>query len=110
MSRTIILGFDAADPKLVDQWVGEGHLPNIARLKKIGSGGPVRSTIQPLTPIAWSTVVTGVNPGKHSVYDWHDRDPETYNAPLVNAFSVKAPTLWHRASGAGLSAGVMNVP
>lgn len=110
MPRLIILGFDAADPRLVDRWVTEGHLPNIARLKRDGAYARLRSTIQPLTPLAWTSMVTGMDPGGHGVYDWHERDPQTYHAAIVGSYSVKAPTLWQRANRAGLSSGVMNVP
>lgn len=110
MPRVIVLGFDAADPRLVEQWISAGYLPNIARLKREGAGGSLRSVIQPISPAAWSTIITGLNPGKHGVFDWHERDPERYHSRIVNASSIKAPTLWQRANRAGLTSGVFNVP
>ncbi len=110
MPRVVILGFDAADPRLVDRWVEEGYLPNVARLKREGASARLRSTIQPLTPLAWTSMVTGMDPGGHGVYDWHQRDPQTYHATIVGSYSVKAPTLWQRLNRAGLSCGVLNVP
>jgi predicted AlkP superfamily phosphohydrolase/phosphomutase len=110
MPKVIVLGFDAMDPALVERWVAEGHLPNIARLQREGAGGRLRSTIQPISPAAWSTAVTGMNPGQHSVFDWHERNPASYHERIVDARSIKAPTVWQRANQAGLKAGVFNVP
>jgi predicted AlkP superfamily phosphohydrolase/phosphomutase len=110
MSRVIVLGFDAAEPELVNRWVSQGHLPNFARLQREGAGGRLASTVLPLSPVAWSTAITGMNPGNHGVYDWHERDPQTYHQRMVSASSIKAKTLWQRANDAGLTCGVMNVP
>ncbi len=74
--KTVVLGFDGVDPDLVEQWIDQ--LPNIRRLAETGTLMPLGTTCPPETPVAWSTFATGMNPGKHGIFDFLRRDPETY--------------------------------
>ena len=74
----IILGFDGMDARLAEQWMDEGKLPNLARLRAQGTYSRILSTTPADTPVAWTSVATGLNPGKHNVFDFIDRDPQTY--------------------------------
>ena len=57
----------------------EGKLPNIARLLKDAGRATLMSSTPPLSPIAWASIITGVNPGKHGVYDFAQREPGSYD-------------------------------
>jgi predicted AlkP superfamily phosphohydrolase/phosphomutase len=76
--KVVILGFDGADARLVEQWMGEGKLPNLARLRDEGSYSPLQPTNPPQTPVSWSSFATGTTPGKTKIFDWLVRDPATY--------------------------------
>jgi predicted AlkP superfamily phosphohydrolase/phosphomutase len=76
--RLVILGFDGMDPTLVGQWMREGRLPNLKRLADQGGMYPLATTASPESPAAWASFATGVNPGKHNIYDFLVRDPATY--------------------------------
>lgn len=76
--KLIILGFDGADAKLTEQWMDEGKLPNLAKLRDEGTFSPLRPTIPSQTPVSWSTFSTGLNPGRHGIFDFLKRDPQTY--------------------------------
>lgn len=76
--KLIILGFDGADAKLTEQWMNEGKLPNLAKLRSQGAFSPLRPTIPSQTPVSWSTFSTGLNPGRHGIFDFLKRDPKTY--------------------------------
>src|SRR5947209_6378434 len=76
--KLIILGFDGADAKLTQRWMDEGKLPNLARLRGHGTFAPLRPTIPSQTPVSWSTFSTGLNPGRHGVFDFLKRNPKTY--------------------------------
>src|SRR5512142_2685353 len=80
--KLVILGFDGLDPHLVQKWVAEGRLPNFARVIKQGGMYPLGTTVSPESPTAWASFATGVNPGKHNVYDFLVRDPSTYQPDL----------------------------
>ncbi|HBL32090.1 MAG TPA: hypothetical protein DD490_35145 [Acidobacteria bacterium] len=93
-SKLIILGFDGADAKLTQQWMDEGKLPNLAKLRGEGTFAPLRSTIPSQTPVSWSTFSTGLNPGRHGIFDFLKRDPKTYTPSFAAFDQEKEPFLW----------------
>ena len=76
--RLVILGFDGMDPNLVRKWMDEGKLPNMKRLADQGGLYPLGTTHSAESPTAWASFATGVNPGKHNIYDFLVRDTNTY--------------------------------
>src|SRR4051812_49436850 len=91
-----VIGLDAATFSVIDPMREAGELPNISRLMDGGTRGVLRSTTHPLTPLAWTTMVTGVNAGRHGIWDFSQRDAGGYRLELVNGSSVRAPALWTR--------------
>jgi hypothetical protein len=67
IKRAVILGFDGMDPELTARFIAEGKLPNLAKLQEQGSFRKLRTTYPAISPVAWSTFMTGVNPGKHNI-------------------------------------------
>src|SRR5262249_47913818 len=76
--KLVILGFDGMDPHLVEKWMAEGKLPHIAALAKQGGFSPLQTTHSPESPTAWASFATGVNAGKHNIYDFLVRDTNSY--------------------------------
>jgi len=83
-SRLIIVGFDGMDPKLAQQWMEDGSLPNFSKLAAMGEFHPLQTSNPPLSPVAWSDFATGTKPGEHGIYDFLRRDPKNYGP----AFSI----------------------
>jgi predicted AlkP superfamily phosphohydrolase/phosphomutase len=83
--KAIFLGFDGLDPVITEKLMSEGRLPNLARLRDQGSYRHLRTTFPALSPVAWSTFATGVNPGKHNIFDFLNRDLRTYAPELSSA-------------------------
>jgi predicted AlkP superfamily phosphohydrolase/phosphomutase len=106
--KLIILGFDGADAKLTQQWMDEGKLPNLARLRGQGTFTPLRPTIPSQTPVSWSTFATGLNPGRHGVFDFLKRNPKTYVPTFAAGEEGKEDFLFGRNNGpfVGILAGV----
>src|SRR5262245_9890719 len=90
-SRVVVLGFDGADARLVERWMDEGRLPNLAKLREEGSYAPLLPTNPPQTPVSWSSFATGTTPGKTQVFDWLMRDPSTYLPDIGMAFESRQP-------------------
>ena len=105
-----IIGLDAATFDVVDPLVEAGDLPNLAALLERSARGTLRSTTHPLTPLAWTTMVTGVNAGRHGIWDFAERDASGYGLRLVNGSHSRAPALWTRLSATGRRVGIVNVP
>ncbi len=106
--RVFVLGLDGATFDLIKPWAQAGYLPTLGRLLAEGAHGPLESTLPPVTSPAWPSFMTGVNPGKHGVFDFIQARAGSFN--LVNATSIRSPTLWELLSAAGRRIGVLNVP
>lgn len=83
--RVVIVGLDGMSPDLAERMMGEGKLPNFKRLAEQGGFSRLRSTTPSASPVAWSTFQTGVNPGKHNIFDFLTRDKQTYLPDLSSA-------------------------
>lgn len=83
--KAIVLGLDGLDPGIAERLMDEGKLPNLARLRATGTYRRLRTTFPALSPVAWSTFATGVNPAKHNIFDFLDRDLRTYMPRLAPA-------------------------
>ena len=108
--KILIIGIDGATPDLVIPWCEEGKLPNINKLLNSGIYGDLKSTIPPITPAAWTSFLTGKNPGKHGIFDFMEREPGSYNFRYINSRSRKSQSLWNLLSDSGFKVGVLNVP
>lgn len=110
--KTLLIGLDGATYDLLDPLVAEGIMPNLGRIMTEGCRGILRSTMHPLTPPAWATLMTGRSPGNHGVFDFIrvDRTHGTPNYTLTTSADLKVPTIWQIASGEGLRATTLNYP
>jgi predicted AlkP superfamily phosphohydrolase/phosphomutase len=128
--RLVVLGFDGLDPTLVERWMRDGRLPTFKRLADQGSFSRLETTHSPESPTAWASFATGVNAGKHNIFDFLVRDLTTYLPDLgmverrpgrflFNYIPVARPTVrsirggtsfWVLAGRAGVRASVLTVP
>ena len=91
--RVIVLGFDGLDYDLTRQMVESGRLPGMARLARQGGFAPLGTTIPPQSPVAWSTFITGRDPGGHGIFDFVQRDPKTMQPYLSTTRTEAGRTL-----------------
>jgi predicted AlkP superfamily phosphohydrolase/phosphomutase len=110
MRKVLVIGLDGAPFELIQQWSESNDLPNLAKLIARGSFGVLRSTIPVHSPTAWSSFITGLNPGKHGVFDFVRREPASYQLRVIRADQIEADSLWRRLSRNGRRVGVINVP
>jgi len=110
MSRFLLIGLDGAEPALVSRWMDEGRLPHLAALRDRGTFLPCASTRPPVTFPAWTTCVTGVNPGRHGIFDFTCIKPGARSIEFCNSTYRKAPAIWNILSDAGKRVGVLGVP
>ena len=106
----VVVGLDGATLDLIAPWAADGTLPHLAALCARGAWGRLRSTMPPATFPAWTSLVTGVNPGRHGVLDFTERVPGTYRVRFVNGSRRRAAALWSRYTAAGLRTAVLTVP
>ncbi len=90
--------------------MAEGYLPNLRRLRERGEYLPLQSTLPPATYPAWTSCVTGVNPGRHGVFDFTELVRGAYQVRFLNSTFRKAPAVWNVLSAAGKRVGILGVP
>jgi predicted AlkP superfamily phosphohydrolase/phosphomutase len=116
--RVLIIGLDGATWTVLKPWMEDGTLPNLERLRAQGCWGELRSTIPPLTAPAWSSFLTGKNPGKHGVFHFvplddgaePDDSAQADKPEIVDARSIQSSTLWDILGHHGRKVGSINVP
>ncbi len=107
--KVLIIGIDGGTWRVLTPAIEKGHMPNLKKLVREGTSGILRSTLPAITPAAWSSFQTGMNPGKTGVFDFRgwDRNKREY----VMASSLRLEnTMWDLASRSGKRVGLLNVP
>ncbi len=90
--KVIALGMDGMDPKMVKRMMEAGELPTFAKMARRGSFGALGTSDPPQSPVAWANFISGGNPGRHGIYDFVHRDPETYIPFLSTSQAESSPT------------------
>lgn len=108
--RILLLGVDAASLELIKKWADEGALLNFKKLLNHSLFGKLKSTIPYLTPPAWVSSYTGVNPGKHGVFDFIKFDFKNKKRDVVTSEDIKQETFWQILSRYGKICVVANAP
>lgn len=104
-----MLGLDGVTYNVLDPAFAEGHMPTLRKLLHEGASGVLTSTHPPYTPPGWTSIFTGVNPGRHGIFGFtlgHAQDP----GGLVRLDRVQAPAIWNAANAQGTRMGIFNVP
>ncbi len=92
--RVFVIGFDGLDPTLTSKFMAEGKLPNLQQLANSGTYRTLGTTQPSESPVAWASFATGVNPGKHNIYDFLVRDLDTYMPDLAMVKKEPPEFLW----------------
>ncbi len=96
--RVVVMGFDGVDYHYVQQYLEAGELPNLQRLREHGDFKPLMPTVPPQTPVSWSTFTTGMHPGRHMIFDFLKRDPQTYMPTFAVAEETKEQVLFGKGN------------
>lgn len=88
--KVFVLGLDGLDPLILERLMQAGELPNFKRLIAQGDMRPLQTSMPPLSPVAWSNFITGMNPGGHGIFDFIHRDPDTM-LPYLSTSRTEAP-------------------
>lgn len=116
--RIIIVGLDGLSPDIIERMMSEGKLPHFARLKEKGSYRRLATTNPSQSPVAWSGFATGLNPGKHGLFDFIKRDPKNYMPEIaqtnIENFQAKpirsVKSFWHYTSDKNIPTVIIACP
>ncbi len=93
-NRVFLLGLDGATWDMLQPLLREGHLPNLSRLKEGGASGTLRSVFPPLSPVAWTGIMTGKNSGKHGVFEFVEHAHNPLNGRVNSSRAIQSKLLW----------------
>jgi len=99
--KVIVLGLDGLDPKILGALMEMGRLPNFKKLAEMGTLAPLATTMPALSPVAWSSFITGMTPGGHGIADFIARDPATYT-PVFSIYENREPDVTISVGGVHL--------
>jgi predicted AlkP superfamily phosphohydrolase/phosphomutase len=105
--RLFVLGLDGVPCDLVRAGTERGRFRNLARLGEMVS---IRSTVPPISSVAWATFSTGVNPARHGIFGFVERDPRAMRERIPTARDLRSPSLWRMMNDAGLRTIALGVP
>jgi predicted AlkP superfamily phosphohydrolase/phosphomutase len=121
--RVLVIGLDGATWLALDPLMRAGRMPALAALVERGFRSSLESTVPPVTAPAWSSFITGQNPGRHGVYQFYEIDPwserslgrgaDTFMAEpgvVVNGAALGGPKLWEVAGDGGKRCATINLP
>lgn len=110
--RVLVIGLDGGTYDVFRPLMTQGRMPNLAAFIERSSWGELESTVPPFTASAWSTFITGQNPGQHGILSFQTRDRFNYDTTgsgFVTADQFDQ-TIWQILSDAGKRVSVINVP
>lgn len=81
--RVFVVAFDGLDPKIVRKLMASGRMPNLARLADSGGIKDMATSTPPHTPVAFSNIISGADPGMHHIFDFIQRDPNPTEPELA---------------------------
>lgn len=108
--KVFCIGLDGATFDLIQPFLAQGKLPTFKKLMERGAWSELRSTVPPVTASAWSSFMTGKNPGAHGLYDFMQRRANSYDLAPVSARDRDGKAIWDLMGDAGKRVIVMNVP
>ncbi|HSO75430.1 MAG TPA: alkaline phosphatase family protein [Blastocatellia bacterium] len=109
-TKLLVIGLDGASFNVLDPLIENGHLKNLAGLIAGGVRADLETTFPPITAVAWSSFMTGKNPGKHGIFEFVRLDHASKRELAVNASFRQGSAIWDLLSDAGERVVVHNVP
>ncbi len=105
----LFVGLDGADWQLLDRYVAAGVMPNLAALVQEGAGGILLSQHPPLSPLVWTTMMTGASPIEHGILDFTRFNPLDGREEPITSDERRLPAAWNMASAAGRRVAVIGL-
>lgn len=97
-SRPVLfIGLDGADWELLDLYIKNGTMPNLAALAREGQTGVLTTLQPPLSPLVWTTMMTGVGPLEHGILDFTRLNPATGAEEPITREERRVPAVWNMA-------------
>ncbi len=112
--KLLVIGIDGGTWDIVLPMAADGKLPNLQRLMQTGAYGTLHSTIPPVTAPAWSSFITGTNPGRHGIFHFYKREKDDHGSGgrtvLANSQHIRGIPFWKVLNTHEKKVGLINIP
>lgn len=108
--KVLVIGLDGATFDLLEPLIANGDMPNLGRLIDEGICATLESTAPPITAVAWTSFMTGVNPGKHGIFGFRTYDAQSQIDRFATSKAIRSPTLWFHLSRHNKRMCIINLP
>lgn len=108
--KLLIIGLDGGDFSTLSKWIDAGCLPNLKKIIDSGVTADLLSTIPPVTAPAWTSFMTGLNPGRHGLFSFFNYKYGFENPELNSLKDIPSPRIWDYLNQGGLKVGVADLP
>lgn len=105
----IFVGLDGADWQLLDRYMAAGSMPHLAKLVGEGAGGVLETQHPPLSPLVWTSMMTGVSPLEHGILDFTRFHPVSRQKEPITSDERRVPAVWNMATFGGKSVAVFGL-
>src|SRR4029077_16587145 len=105
--RVIFVGLDGADWQVLDGSMRSGLMPNLAPLAKEGRTAVLTTIHPPLSPLIWTTMMTGTSPLDHRILDFLRVNPVSHQREPITSDERKIPAIWNMATAGGKKVGAL---
>ena len=105
-----MLSLDGLSLEMADWAAASQVMPNLAALLDKGSVVPLQGILPAVNQVTWASYASGMNPGKHGVFGFVDREPSPFGVHIPSSEDLKAPALWDYLGKAGKRIGLVNLP
>ena len=93
--KILLIGWDAADWKVITPILDAGMMPNLERLINNGVMGNLSTLYPSLSPMLWTSIATGKRPFKHGIYGFTEPDPHSRGIRPITNISRKTKAIWN---------------
>ena len=94
-TKTLVIGWDAADWKFLTPLMDQGLMPNLNKLVEGGVSGRLSTIDPPLSPTLWTSIATGKRPYKHGIHGFTEPTPDGKGLRPMNITSRKCKAVWN---------------
>lgn len=111
MIQTVLIGLDGATFSILDGLMADGVMPFLQGFTASGVRAELRSVVPPVTPPAWTSLMTGRGPGRHGIFDFFRKDsPRSHHIRFLTSHDIACETIWSSVNQYGQRATVLNFP
>src|SRR4030066_441234 len=108
--KVLVIGIDGGTFDIIAPWLEQGMLPHLKSLIDNGCSGFLEASVPPVSPVAWPSFFTGVNPGKHGIFDFIEKSKTDQSIHFMNRTHCKAQPVWRYLNQEGYTTTIINIP